>query len=179
MTPAAAMSSRYLWRSVTTTTTATFNPVKSLVAVRPLSTPAAAAALATTHPFDARQQGSAATTAAASAAMSRLMAAVGLLGGAVALNYSNNSSKKTDCCGIVGVVGTAEHTDAREFLLDGLTILKNRGYDSAGIATVPHNGGEMHVTKFASDGDKADSIELVKKHSHPLGHTLGIAHTRW
>ena len=106
------------------------------------------------------------------------MAAVGLLGGAVVLNY-NNSNNKTDCCGIVGVVGTAEHTDAREFLLDGLTILKNRGYDSAGIATVPHTGGDMHVTKFASDGDKADSIELVKKHSHPLGHTLGIAHTRW
>lgn len=88
-------------------------------------------------------------------------------------------TKTTDCCGIVGVVGTSEHADAREFLLDGLTILKNRGYDSAGIATVPAKGGEMHITKFASDGDKADSIELVGNHSHSLGHTLGIAHTRW
>mmetsp|Transcript_41753 Transcript_41753/g.100199 ORF Transcript_41753/g.100199 Transcript_41753/m.100199 type:complete len:724 (-) Transcript_41753:850-3021(-) len=179
MTTTAAMSSRYLWRRVSTTTKAAasasaFNPIKQSIAVRPVSTSAAAAALATTHPSDAHQQGSAAGTAA----MSRLMAAVGLLGGAVALNYNNNNNK-TDCCGIVGVVGTAEHTDAREFLLDGLTILKNRGYDSAGIATVPHTGGDMHTTKFASDGDKADSIELVKKHSHPLGHTLGIAHTRW
>lgn len=110
-------------------------------------------------------------------AMSRLLAAAGLITGAAVWNNKNNNT--TSCCGIVGVVGTAEHADAREFLLDGLTILKNRGYDSAGIATVPNTGGEMHITKFASDGDKADSIELVKKHSHSMGHTLGIAHTRW
>jgi len=95
-----------------------------------------------------------------------------------AFQYSNDSNK-ADCCGIVGVVGTKEHADAREFLLDGLTILKNRGYDSAGIATVPSEGGEMHITKFASDGNKADSIDLVTRHSHSLGHTAGIAHTRW
>lgn len=89
------------------------------------------------------------------------------------------SDSKTDCCGIVGVIGTEKHTDAREFLLDGLTILKNRGYDSAGIATVPSTGGELSISKYASDGDKADSIELVAKHSKHLGHSLGIAHTRW
>jgi glucosamine--fructose-6-phosphate aminotransferase (isomerizing) len=77
------------------------------------------------------------------------------------------------------VVGSKDHSDAREFLLDGLIILKNRGYDSAGIASIPNKGGELHVTKFASDGDKADSIELVRDHSHSMGHTLGIAHTRW
>jgi glucosamine--fructose-6-phosphate aminotransferase (isomerizing) len=64
-------------------------------------------------------------------------------------------------------------------LLEGLTILKNRGYDSAGIATIPITGGDLQVTKFASDGDKADSIELVADHSQHHGHTLGIAHTRW
>jgi len=85
----------------------------------------------------------------------------------------------TDCCGIVGVVGTKEHSDARDFLLDGLTILKNRGYDSAGIATIPHYGHEMQITKYASDGEKADCINLVKQHSYSHGHTLGIAHTRW
>lgn len=88
-------------------------------------------------------------------------------------------SPATDCCGIVGVIGTDKHTDAREFLLDGLTILKNRGYDSAGIATVPSDGGEFSISKYASDGDKADSIELVAKNSKHLGHSLGIAHTRW
>jgi glucosamine--fructose-6-phosphate aminotransferase (isomerizing) len=87
--------------------------------------------------------------------------------------------KKTDCCGIVGVVGNKDHGDAREFLLDGLTILKNRGYDSAGIVTLSPNGGDLHITKYASDGDKADSIELVRDHSKTMGHSLGIAHTRW
>jgi len=85
----------------------------------------------------------------------------------------------TDCCGIVGVIGTQENADAREFLLDGLTILKNRGYDSAGIATVPADGSGFSITKFASDGDNADSIELVAKHSQNHGHFTGIAHTRW
>lgn len=111
--------------------------------------------------------------------MSRWMAAAGLVAAAATATTYNGSQYRTNCCGIVGVVGTKDHADAREFLLDGLTILKNRGYDSAGIATVPHGGGEMHITKFASDGDKADSIGLVEHHSHSMGHTLGIAHTRW
>jgi len=92
---------------------------------------------------------------------------------------SDSAAIKTDCCGIVGVIGTGKHTDAREFLLDGLTILKNRGYDSAGIATLPSTGGNLAISKYASDGDKADSIELVSKNSRHLGHSLGIAHTRW
>jgi hypothetical protein len=38
----------------------------------------------------------------------------------------------------------------------------------------------MTITKYASDGDKADGIELVRKHSHAsTGHSIGIAHTRW
>lgn len=38
----------------------------------------------------------------------------------------------------------------------------------------------MSVTKFASDGDKADGIELVRAHSaSSSGHSVGIAHTRW
>lgn len=105
-----------------------------------------------------------------------LLAAAAVVTAAV---VNTSDVQHTDCCGIIGVVGTTEHADAREFLLDGLTILKNRGYDSAGIATVPHEGGELLISKFASYGDKADSIELVKKHTVSHGHTLGIAHTRW
>ena len=97
----------------------------------------------------------------------------------IAFTTSDSSSVTTDCCGIVGVIGTEKHTDARKFLLDGLTILKNRGYDSAGIATMASSGGGLAITKYASDGDKADSIELVAKHSKHLGHSVGIAHTRW
>jgi len=92
---------------------------------------------------------------------------------------SDSAAIKTGCCGIVGVIGTKNHSNAREFLLDGLTILKNRGYDSAGIATLSSTGGNLSISKYASDGDKADSIELVAKNSKHLGHSLGIAHTRW
>lgn len=64
--------------------------------------------------------------------------------------------------------------------MEGLTILKNRGYDSAGLATLPSTGGHMEVTKFASAEDKADGIDLVSSHSAAsTGHPVGIAHTRW
>ena len=36
----------------------------------------------------------------------------------------------------------------REFLLEGLTILKNRGYDSAGIATMTGNPTDGLVSTF-------------------------------
>lgn len=65
--------------------------------------------------------------------------------------------------------------------MEGLTVLKNRGYDSAGIATMANApGSPMAITKYASAGDNADGIELVAAHSSSSsGHTVGIAHTRW
>lgn len=108
-----------------------------------------------------------------------ILAAAGLLAGMALVNHQTQKPT-TKCCGIAGVVGTPDH-DAREFLLEGLTVLKNRGYDSAGLATMPSKaGGNMTITKYASDGDKADSIDLVTKHSEASqGHHVGIAHTRW
>jgi len=89
------------------------------------------------------------------------------------------TQERTDCCGIAGVVGGSG--DAREFLLEGLTILKNRGYDSMGIATmsgVPSEG--LMVTKYASVGESADGLALVTERSlAQKGHHIGIAHTRW
>lgn len=64
------------------------------------------------------------------------------------------------------------------FITDGLTILENRGYDSAGIATLAPNE-TIAVTKFASR-DTADAIERLKENAQShLGHTVGIGHTRW
>jgi glucosamine--fructose-6-phosphate aminotransferase (isomerizing) len=84
---------------------------------------------------------------------------------------------KADNCGIVGVVGTG---DANTFLLEGLTVLMNRGYDSAGIATINGQTKELLVTKYASRDTTSDSIDLVKQHAadHAGNHT-GIGHTRW
>ena len=57
--------------------------------------------------------------------------------------------------------------------------MQNRGYDSAGLATVSASG-KLHVTKFASVSSTSDCIELLEKNS--LRHrsdVVGIAHTRW
>ena len=94
---------------------------------------------------------------------------------ATAMNEKSNAK----CCGIVGVVG-AKDGSARDFLIEGLTILKNRGYDSAGIATMPEKDPSLVITKFASEGEKADGLKLVDEGSHlSNGHNIGIAHTRW
>ncbi|TYZ57638.1 hypothetical protein PybrP1_003390 [[Pythium] brassicae (nom. inval.)] len=112
-----------------------------------------------------------------SALLAALAAATGV--GALALA----ADQRADCCGIVGVVGTSQ--DASEFLLEGLTILQNRGYDSAGMSTqrLPTAGeaaSAITTTKFASVGSTADSIDLLKKtRSEHDGHSVGIAHTRW
>ena len=90
-----------------------------------------------------------------------------------------NGEQKSESCGIVGVVGK---DDVNGFLLEGLTILRNRGYDSAGMASVGSDseGGKLHITKYASRDTTADSIDLLRANSSKhLGHMTGIAHTRW
>lgn len=90
--------------------------------------------------------------------------------------------KQSDCCGIVGVVGKTQN--ASDFLLEGLTILQNRGYDSAGMSTQSNvnesDPAPITTTKFASVVGTADSIHLLRetKDKHE-GNTTGIAHTRW
>mmetsp|Transcript_3598 Transcript_3598/g.6956 ORF Transcript_3598/g.6956 Transcript_3598/m.6956 type:complete len:715 (+) Transcript_3598:311-2455(+) len=111
-------------------------------------------------------------------------AKVGLLATAAAAlvtagSMSDRSNADTaKCCGIAGVVGAKG--DARDYLIEGLTILKNRGYDSAGIATMAKDDPSLVVTKYASEGEKADGLNLVDKKSDVSdGHNIGIAHTRW
>lgn len=97
---------------------------------------------------------------------------------AIIASFITMIQQEADNCGIVGVVGGDQ--DANGFLIEGLTILRNRGYDSAGMATVNKDGNELIVTKYASRDSTADSIDLLRasvgKHS---GHFAGIAHTRW
>ena len=73
-------------------------------------------------------------------------------------------------CGIVGYVGDRQ---AAEFLLDGLSKLEYRGYDSAGIAV--YNDAEIRVEK--SVGRLAALRDKIKGNV-PTG-SLGIGHTRW
>lgn len=78
-------------------------------------------------------------------------------------------------CGIIAYLGS---DSASNRILQGLSLLQNRGYDSAGICTIaPDSSLVLH--KFASRKDQT-SIELLEEHkdSH-TGHTIGIGHTRW
>ncbi len=75
-------------------------------------------------------------------------------------------------CGIVGYVGTAQ---AAPILLDGLSKLEYRGYDSAGIA-VRNRTKDVQVVKAKGRlkilAEKTDDGKAV------IG-TTGIGHTRW
>ena len=73
-------------------------------------------------------------------------------------------------CGIVGFAGKRP---AAPFLLDGLSKLEYRGYDSAGIAVFCDK-----IRTVKSQGRLADLRAKVDTVSH-LDGTLGIGHTRW
>lgn len=78
-------------------------------------------------------------------------------------------------CGIIGFIG---NEDSVNYLIDGLSILENRGYDSAGIATISKER-KLAISKFASKGT-ADAIASLKGHAgQHVGHQIGIGHTRW
>ena len=77
-------------------------------------------------------------------------------------------------CGIVACISEEECV---YLLYDGLTQLKNRGYDSAGICSMQN--GQMVVDKYAST-DNIDAYTKLQEqlYKHELS-TIGIAHTRW
>lgn len=72
-------------------------------------------------------------------------------------------------CGIVGYIGNKQ---ASEVLLNSLSVLEYRGYDSAGIAVV---NGQVNVAK--SQGKLINLKNIIKE--TPLDGSLGIGHTRW
>ena len=74
-------------------------------------------------------------------------------------------------CGIMGYAGDESATP---IVLDGLSRLEYRGYDSAGIAILSDDG-ELTITKGAG---KLDNLKKCIGDSMPPG-TTGIGHTRW
>lgn len=73
-------------------------------------------------------------------------------------------------CGIVGYSGAR---NAVRVLLEGLSALEYRGYDSAGVSVFTENG--LQTVKSA--GRLAVVAERLA--SHPLPGCCGIGHTRW
>lgn len=74
-------------------------------------------------------------------------------------------------CGIVGYIGKKQ---AAPILLDGLSKLEYRGYDSAGMAV--YDGKKIHVQKAAG------RLKVLDEQTHggdTLPGTSGVGHTRW
>ncbi|HKV57246.1 MAG TPA: glutamine--fructose-6-phosphate aminotransferase, partial [Ktedonobacteraceae bacterium] len=78
-------------------------------------------------------------------------------------------------CGIIGYVGP-QGTDVTSILLEGLSKLEYRGYDSAGIAVLTSNG-QLELRRKA--GKLANLTASVENGSRPHAGSLGIGHTRW
>ena len=73
-------------------------------------------------------------------------------------------------CGILGYIG---HRQATDVLLDGLKRLEYRGYDSAGVAVMNHNGVQLRRSV-----GKLDQLEKLLIKNEVPG-TMGLGHTRW
>ncbi|WP_137290297.1 glutamine--fructose-6-phosphate transaminase (isomerizing) [Natronorubrum halophilum] len=76
-------------------------------------------------------------------------------------------------CGIIGYVGAEHGDDALEVLLDGLSQLEYRGYDSAGIALAD---GGINVHKCQGELSALKSALPMERLG---GEKIGIGHTRW
>ena len=75
-------------------------------------------------------------------------------------------------CGIVGYVG---NNNAVDILMDGLSSLEYRGYDSAGISVVNSND---NIITLKSEG-KLENLRNIIKTKYNIASNIGIGHTRW
>ena len=74
-------------------------------------------------------------------------------------------------CGIVGAIA---ERDVSPILLEGLRRLEYRGYDSAGLAIIGHDGALKRIRRVGKVKALAEAHEKTELHGG-----LGIAHTRW
>ena len=75
-------------------------------------------------------------------------------------------------CGIVGFTGNRQ---AAPILLDGLSKLEYRGYDSAGLAV---RDGDALAQVVKAKGRLSNLVEKTDN-GNALKGTCGIGHTRW
>lgn len=87
-------------------------------------------------------------------------------------NRELNNGRGKPMCGIVGFIGNRQ---AAPILLDGLSKLEYRGYDSAGLAV---RDGENLAQVVKAKGRLSNLIEKTDG-GKALKGTCGIGHTRW
>ncbi|ELY43995.1 glutamine--fructose-6-phosphate transaminase (isomerizing) [Natronorubrum bangense] len=75
-------------------------------------------------------------------------------------------------CGIIGYTGTRRDEALSEVLLNGLSSLEYRGYDSAGVAIA-----NATVSVYKSEGELSELEETLP--ATTLEGIAGIGHTRW
>ncbi len=75
-------------------------------------------------------------------------------------------------CGIVGYIGKKQ---AAPIILDGLSKLEYRGYDSAGMAVYDGNG-KINITKSVG---RLKVLENLTRGGETMPGVCGIGHTRW
>ena len=76
-------------------------------------------------------------------------------------------------CGIIGLIG---NENVIPVIINGLKMLQNRGYDSAGISINKDN--KIIFRKYASS-NTSDSIKNLEENIKELSGCNGIGHTRW
>ena len=84
-------------------------------------------------------------------------------------------------CGLIAYIGTLKNSFS--FIYNGLELLQNRGYDSAGICTIHYNSIEnqykFQLSKYANTTNSS-SLELLKETNNIHDNSqIGIGHTRW
>lgn len=83
-----------------------------------------------------------------------------------------NSKGEINMCGIVGYIGSNQ---AVPVLINGLSRLEYRGYDSAGVAVYNADAKALDVRKCKG---RLKNLEAMLEES-PLKASVGIGHTRW
>ena len=83
-------------------------------------------------------------------------------------------------CGIFGIVLNNNNENIYNLILNGLTQLQNRGYDSAGVCIIKNN--KFEVNKCASTNkinalDKLMNMKHIKELKEDI--YIGIGHNRW
>ena len=74
-------------------------------------------------------------------------------------------------CGIIGYTGPL---DSKKILLNGLSQLEYRGYDSAGAALCMENSHICLVRRTGKVANLKETMERITDVSH-----CGLGHTRW